>query len=203
LKAKSDFSGRITVPVLWDKFTNTIVSNDSAEIMLMINNGFDCDNGRDFYPEELKAEIDEMNSFIAPRINFAVYKVAGATSQEVYDREFDSIYEAFDRVEEILSRQRYLVGDRLTIADLRLFATIIRFDVVYYALFKINGKRLQDYPNIWGFIKELYQIPEIHEMVDFEHIKILYYTDSPTLNPNKIIPKGPAIDFNQPHNRHN
>jgi len=196
-------SGRVTVPVLWDKQKRTIVSNESAEIIRMLNSEFNefGDASLDFYPEELRGEIDEMNEYVYPRINNGVYKAGFATKQEVYEQAFDNLFEALDTLDERLGRQRYLVGNRLTEADWRLFTTLVRFDAVYVGHFKCNKRRIADYPNLSNYLRELYQVDNVRETVNFDHIKRHYFGSHATINPTGIVPKGPALDFEAPHDR--
>lgn len=195
--AKKDYSGRVTVPVLWDKKTNTIVSNESAEIVRMLNTEFNhlTNNNLDLYPEELRNEIDEMNDFLYDNVNNGVYKVGFSTNQEVYESEFNNLFSALDKLENHLENKKYLVGEQFTEADIRLFTTLVRFDVVYFGHFKCNLKQLVDYPNLWRYTKEIYNMNGIKETVDFEHIKEHYYGSHKTINPTGIIPKGPNIDW--------
>ncbi|WP_340115723.1 glutathione S-transferase family protein [Pelagibius sp. 7325] len=201
--AKPDYTGRVTVPVLWDKQRETIVSNESAEIIRMFNSAFDGITGStlDFYPKELRREIDAVNDTVYNNVNNGVYKAGFATKQEPYEKAFDALFATLDDLEERLSRQRYLAGPRLTEADWRLFTTLLRFDPVYHGHFKCNLRRLIDYPNLWAYARELYQVPGVAETVDFFHIKHHYYESHPTVNPSGIVPKGPAIDFSEPHGR--
>jgi putative glutathione S-transferase len=201
--ADPGYSGRVTVPLLWDKQRNTIVSNESSEIIRMFTRAFDGLTGStlDFYPPDLRAEIDAINGIVYDRVNNGVYKAGFATSQDAYEEAFDALFETLDALEERLSRQRYLVGTRLTEADWRLFTTLVRFDPVYHGHFKCNLHRLADYPNLWNYTRELYQVPGVARTVNLHHIKHHYYESHPTVNPSGIVPKGPAIDFSQPHNR--
>ncbi len=191
---------RVTVPILWDKKTNTIVSNESAEIIRMLNSEFGS-NSVDYYPEHLRPQIDEINALIYDNINNGVYKTGFATTQDAYEEAYTDLFAALDRVEQILSKNRYLVGDQITEADWRLFTTLVRFDAVYVGHFKCNKKRIIDYPNIWGYLRELYQIDGIAETVDMDHIKTHYYGSHKTINPTSIIPVGPELDFMSPHGR--
>jgi putative glutathione S-transferase len=203
LKASPRYSGRVTVPVLWDKQRGTIVNNESSEIIRMLNSAFDR-WGRaelDFYPAPLRAAIDEINALVYERINNGVYRTGFATSQAAYEEAFDLLFDALDRIEERLGRQRYLVGARLTEADWRLFTTLVRFDAVYVGHFKCNLRRLADYPNLWSYARELYQHPGVAPTVDLAHIKRHYYASHRMINPTGIVPKGPAIDFAMPHDR--
>jgi putative glutathione S-transferase len=169
----------------------------------MLNGEFDAigDARLDFYPEALRAEIDEINDFVYPRINNGVYRCGFATSQAAYEEAFDELFGALDAVDERLSRQRYLVGDRITEADWRLFTTLVRFDAVYVGHFKCNLRRIADYPNLSGYLRELYQVPGVAETVDFDHIKQHYYGSHVTINPTRVVPKGPELDLEAPHGR--
>lgn len=201
--ADPGYTGRVTVPVLWDKQRGTIVSNESAEIVRMFNSAFDGRTGStlDLYPESLRGEIDAVNETVYHKVNNGVYKCGFATAQEAYEEAFDALFETLDTLEDRLARQRYLAGDRLTEADWRLFTTLVRFDPVYHGHFKCNQRRLVDYPNLWNFTRELFQMPGIAETVDLFHIKQHYYGSHATVNPTGIVPKGPALDFSAPHNR--
>ena len=201
--ADPGYTGRVTVPVLWDKATGTIVNNESAEIIRMLNREFDAfaDRSRDFYPADLAEEIDRVNAFVYDRVNNGVYKAGFATEQGKYEQAFDSLFDALDELEERLVAQRYLVGNRLTEADWRLFTTLVRFDVVYVGHFKCNRQRIADYPNLSGYLRDLYQMPGIAGTVNFEHIKRHYYGSHATINPTGIVPKGPALDLEAPHGR--
>ncbi|MAM70118.1 MAG: glutathione-dependent reductase [Gammaproteobacteria bacterium] len=200
---QSDYSGRVTVPTLWDKKTNTIVSNESSEIIRMLNTAFNELTGddKDYYPQDLRQEIDEVNELVYHNINNGVYKCGFATKQDVYEKHYHNLFEAMDKVEEILGRQRYLAGSQLTEADWRLFTTLIRFDPVYYGHFKTNKRRIEDYPNISNYVRELYQVPGVSDTVSFRHIKVHYYYSHDMINPTQVVPAGPDIDYNRPHNR--
>lgn len=200
---KSDYSGRVTVPLLWDKLTGSVVSNESSEIIRMFNSAFNelSGNQDDYYPKELAAEIDEVNSWVYQDINNGVYRSGFATSQKAYQESYDRLFSALDRVEEILSSQRYLVGKQISEADWRLFTTLIRFDAVYHGHFKCNRQRLEDFPNISNYVRELYQWPGIAETVDFYHIKRHYYYSHDMINPSRVVPAGPDIDYSRPHDR--
>ncbi|WP_105188520.1 glutathione S-transferase family protein [Pseudoalteromonas sp. T1lg48] len=200
---KADYSGRVTVPVLWDKQTNRIVSNESAEIIRMFNSAFNALTGdeQDFYPSELRSEIDEINAFVYENINNGVYRAGFATSQRAYEQAFDDLFKALDHLELRLSKQRYLVGNRLTEADWRLFTTLIRFDAVYFGHFKCNLRTIESYPNLSQYVRELYQYPGVAETTDFSHIKRHYYFSHGQINPTRVVPKGPSLDFTRPHNR--
>ena len=202
-RARPDYSGRASVPVLWDKQTETIVSNESAEIIRMLNGAFDAvgAEGPDFYPAPLRPEIDAINARVYATVNNGVYRSGFATSQEAYDEAVTELFATLDDLEERLSRQRYLVGDRITEADWRLFTTLVRFDSVYVGHFKCNLRRLADSPHLWGFTRELYQWPGIAGTVDFHHIKHHYYGSHESVNPTRIVPQGPIIDWMEPHRR--
>ena len=202
-RAKPDYTGRVTVPVLWDKELGTIVSNESSEIIRMFNSEFDAigEASLDFYPAELRDEIDAMNEFVYPRINNGVYRCGFATTQEAYDEAFCELFSALDTLEDRLSRQRYLVGDRTTEADWRLFTTLVRFDPVYVGHFKCNLRRIADYPNLSGYLRELYQVPGIADTVNMMHIKHHYYGSHSTINPTGVVPVGPELDLDRPHGR--
>ncbi|MGQ7435614.1 glutathione S-transferase family protein [Streptococcus suis] len=197
LKADPHYTGRVTVPVLWDKETNTIVSNESAEIMRMFNTAFNDITGNhdDYYPTDLQTEIDTMNDFIYPNINNGVYKAGFSTSQAVYEKEVKNLFAALDKLEEHLADKDYLVGNQLTEADIRLFTTLVRFDPVYFGHFKCNIKALVDYPNLWDYTKRIYNHSGIAETVDFDHIKQHYYGSHKTINPTGIVPVGPDLDW--------
>lgn len=197
LAADPKYSGRVTVPVLWDKQTATIVNNESAEIIRMFNSAFDAYTAvrADLYPEPLRAWIDEINQFVFRDVNNGVYRCGFAGSQPAYDRAFDALFAALDDLEGRLARGRYLLGDALTEADWRLFTTLVRFDAVYYVHFKCNLRRIADYPNLSRYLRELYHIPGIAETVNFDHIKRHYYLSHRHLNPSGIVPKGPKLTF--------
>lgn len=192
-----EYSGRVTVPVLYDLKQDKIVNNESSEIMRMLNSAFDGVGAKegDFYPEALRAEIDAVNDKVYPNINNGVYKAGFATKQEVYEEEVTNLFQALDELEERLGENRYLVGDTLTEADWRLFTTLIRFDSVYYGHFKCNIKRLTEYKNLWRYTRELYNWPGVAETVNFQHIKDHYYKSHKNINPTGIVPKGPELDF--------
>jgi putative glutathione S-transferase len=191
------------VPVLWDKERNTIVSNESSEIIRMFNSAFD-DIGAtpgDYYPEPLRDEIDALNDFIYPNINNGVYRAGFATTQDAYEEAVQDVFAALDKLEQRLAERRYLAGSTMTEADWRLFTTLVRFDAVYVGHFKCNVRRIVDYPNLWGYVRDLYQQPGIGETVKLDHIKRHYYASHDTINPTGVIPIGPAIDFEEPHGR--
>ena len=201
--AEADYTGRVTVPVLWDTRTHTIVNNESAEIIRMFNSAFDAwgDAGLDLYPADLRGEIDALNETVFLKVNNGVYRAGFATSQAAYEEAFDDLFATLDELEAGLARRRYLLGDRLTEADWRLFTTLLRFDPVYYGHFKCNQRRLAEYPNLWAYTRELYQVPGVAETVNFRHIKHHYYVSHRTINPTGIVPKGPDVDFSEPHGR--
>jgi len=194
-KADPQYTGRVTVPILWDREQQTIVSNESAEIIRMFNSAFNdlTGNRDDYYPVELSESIDEINAFIYENINNGVYRCGFATTQEAYEEAFDKLFAALDRLELRLSSQRYLVGKQITEADWRLFTTLIRFDAVYVGHFKCSRNRIVDMPNLWGYLRDLYQ--------HIEHIKAHYYYSHESINPTRIVPKGPELNFSATHDR--
>lgn len=202
-RADEKYSGRVTVPVLWDKQRNTIVSNESADIIRMLNSAFDHITGNhlDFYPEALRADIDSINAMVYDKVNNGVYKCGFATTQEAYEEAFDELFVALEQLEQRLSEQRYLAGAQITEADWRLFTTLVRFDAVYVGHFKCNQKRIVDYPNLWGYLRELYQVAGVSDTVRMDHIKTHYYVSHDMINPTSVVPKGPALDFMAPHRR--
>ncbi|EJL7850322.1 glutathione S-transferase family protein [Vibrio parahaemolyticus] len=202
-QAKPDYTGRVTVPVLWDKKTNTIVSNESSEIIRMFNSAFNdlTGNHDDYYPEPLRGVIDEWNDYIYPNVNNGVYRCGFATSQEAYEEAFESLFSALDKINAHLATHRYLAGNKITEADWRLFTTLVRFDAVYVGHFKCNKQRIADYVNIQGYLKELYQIDGIADTTDLYHIKRHYYFSHTGINPTQVVPKGPDLDFSSPHQR--
>jgi len=201
--ARPDYTGRATVPVLWDRQTRTIVNNESSEIIRMLNREFDDfgDAALDLYPQTLRATIDAINAVVYENINNGVYHCGFARTQQAYETSFHKLFAALDEVEERLGRQRYLAGDRFTEADLRLFPTLVRFDAVYYSHFKCNLRRIADYHNLSNYMREIYHIPGVAETVDLSGIKLGYYGGMPGLNPSGIIPLGPELDFAAPHDR--
>jgi len=203
LAAKPDYSGRATVPVLWDKKTGTIVNNESSEIIRMFNEEFNYfgDSNIDFYPKELREEIDEINDIVYDNVNNGVYKCGFATTQEAYEEAFVSLFDTLDYIEKRLGKQRYLVGSTITEADWRLFTTLIRFDGVYFGHFKCNLRRISDYPHLSNYLRELFQFPGISDTINFEHIKKHYYHSHRTINPTGIVPVGPDLELEAPHNR--
>lgn len=204
LQADSNYSGRVTVPVLWDKKTKTIVSNESADIIRMLNSAFDeiGANEGDYYPQALAEEIDALNQRIYDTVNNCVYKAGFATTQQAYETVVVALFESLDWLEQRLEKQRYLTGNIITEADWRLFTTLVRFDSVYYGHFKCNLKQLADFPNLWAYTRDLYQQLGIAETINMQHIKKHYYGSHTMINPTGVIPLGPDIDFNQTHDRH-
>ncbi|SFI90922.1 glutathione S-transferase family protein [Aerobium aerolatum] len=202
-RADPSYSGRVTVPVLWDKKEQTIVSNESSEIIRMLNSAFDewGDASLDLSPLTLRGEIDAINERIYPAINNGVYRTGFATTQAAYEEAFDELFAGLDELEDRLSRSRYLIGNTMTEADWRLFTTLIRFDAVYYGHFKCNLREISDYPNLSNYLRDLYQTPGIAETVDMLHIKAHYYASHNMINPTRIVPKGPDLDFSGPHDR--
>jgi putative glutathione S-transferase len=202
-RAMPDYSGRVTVPVLWDKQVGTIVSNESPEIIRMLNTAFDGIGAKagDYYPEPLRADIDALNERIYDTVNNGVYKAGFATTQEAYEEAVLPLFESLDWLDERLSAQRYLAGAAITEADWRLFTTLVRFDPVYVGHFKCNLRRIADYPNLSGYVRDLYQQPGVAETVDMEHIKNHYYASHETINPTRVVPMGPDLDFSAPHDR--
>ena len=202
-KADPKITSKVTVPTLWDKQKQTIVNNESSEIIRMFNSEFGefTDSDLDFYPEDLRSEIDAVNDRVLPTVNNGVYRTGFATSQEAYEDSFWALFETLDWLEERLAGQRYLAGDRITEADWRLFTTLVRFDVAYHGHFKCSRKRIIDYPNLSGYLRELYQVPGIAETVDFDHIKAHYYGAQRSVNPTGIVAVGPELDFIVPHGR--
>ena len=203
LKADANYEGRVTVPVLWDKQTRTIVSNESSEIIRMFNSAFNelTGNTDDYYPEALHETIHALNDRIYHSINNGVYRAGFATTQAAYEEAFYQLFDSLDWVEGLLSRRRYLAGNQLTEADWRLFTTLIRFDAVYFGHFKTNRQLLADFPAISAYVRELYQVPGVAETVNFDHIKTHYYASHRTINPTGVVPIGPEQDFTAPHGR--
>ena len=201
--ADPHYTGRVTVPVLWDKVRKTIVNNESAEILRMLNAEFDtiADASLDLYPEPLRAEIDAVNEVVFETVNNGVYKAGFATRQAPYEEAVRALFATLDSLEVRLGERRYLCGERITEADWRLFTTLVRFDAVYHGHFKCNLKRLVDYPNLWAYARALYQWPGVAGTVDFAHIKGHYYRSHLSINPSGIVPLGPLIDFTAPHGR--
>ncbi len=203
LIADPHYTGRVTVPVLWDKTRRTIVNNESADIIRMFNAAFDAFTPvkTDYCPAGLRAEIDDVNATVYRNVNNGVYRAGFATTQAAYEEAFRALFATLDQLEERLSRQRYLVGNILTEADWRLFTTLVRFDAVYVGHFKCNLRRIADYPNLSNYLRDLYQVPGVAETVNMRHIKLHYYGSHRQINPSGIVPLGPALDFSAPHNR--
>lgn len=203
LRASREYTGRVTVPVLWDLQRNTIVNNESAEIIRMLNSAFDDIGAKegDYAPAQLLSEIDAINAEVYDAVNNGVYKAGFATEQVVYEEEVRRVFACLDSLEKRLGRQRFLVGDQLTEADWRLFTTLIRFDAVYYSHFKCNVRRLVDYPDLWSYTRELYQWPGVAKTISFDHIKQHYYRSHHSINPNGIVPIGPELDLDRAPDR--
>jgi putative glutathione S-transferase len=203
LLADAKYSGRVSVPVLWDKQRRTIVSNESSEIIRMLNSAFDAhtNNRVDYYPADLRPEIDRVNDLVYSNVNNGVYRAGFATEQSAYEEAFRSVFAALDELERRLSRQRYVAGARMTEADWRLFPTLVRFDAVYYSHFKCNLRRIVDYPNLWNYTRDLHQVPGVAETVNLNHIKRHYYGSQRKVNPTGVVPLGPELDFTAPHDR--
>lgn len=197
------FDGRVTVPVLWDRETGRIVNNESSEVIRMLNSEFDRwgDDAVDLYPAELRDEIDAVNDLVYDNINNGVYKAGFARSQRAYDEAFEALFAALEEVDARLADRRYLVGDRITEADVRLFTTLVRFDSVYVLHFKCNRRRIADHAHLWPYLRDLYQAPGFGETVHMDQIKRHYFTTHPGINPTRIIPRGPDLDFTEPHGR--
>ena len=202
-RADPKYTGRVTVPVLWDRRNDTIVNNESAEIIRMFDEEFDGigDCSVSMRPVELRDEIDRLNQYIYPRINNGVYRCGFATTQAAYEEAFTELFEALDTLEERLSTRRYLLGDRITEADWRLFTTLVRFDAVYVGHFKCNRNRIADFEHLSGYVRDLYQVPGVADTVEFDHIKQHYYRSHTTINPTGVVPVGPRLDLDRPHGR--
>ena len=200
IKARPDYTGRASVPVLWDKERGTIVNNESAEIIRMFNGAFGGD-GPDFFPPDVRGDIEAINARVYETVNNGVYKAGFATTQAAYEGAFDALFAALDDLEQRLGGRRYLTGERITEADWRLFTTLVRFDAVYYGHFKCNLRRIVDYPNLWAYTRDLYQHPGVAETVNMDHIKRHYHGSHHTINPSGIVPRGPRIDFMAPSPR--
>jgi glutathionyl-hydroquinone reductase len=199
-----DFDARVTVPVLWDTQTGQIVNNESADIVVMLNEAFNAVAGNpepDYYPTELRGSIDELNELVYERVNNGVYRAGFASSQTAYEEAVYPLFETLDDLDSRLADRRYLFGSKQTLADWRLFPTLLRFDPVYVGHFKCNIRRIADYSNLWPYVRDLYQTPGVAETVDLDHIKRHYYRTHPGINPSGIVPVGPAIDYAQPHER--
>ena len=203
IKADPHYSGRVTVPVLWDRDEGTIVNNESSEIIRMFNHAFDAsgDPSVDFHPADLREAIEDVNRVVYETVNNGVYRCGFATTQPAYEAASDALFETPDGLEERLSGQAYLVGERVTEADWRLFTTLVRFDSVYHGHFKCNSRRLVDYPNLWAYTRQLYQAPGVAGTVDMDHIKRHYHMSHTSINPTGIVPRGPEIDFTARHGR--
>lgn len=204
LKAEPNFTGRVTVPVLWDKQTQTIVNNESRDIIRMFDhecNASAANPSVDLCPAQLQQRVEEAMDAIYQPINNGVYRAGFATKQAAYEEAVTELFEALDHWEKVLSKQRYLCGDQMTEADICMFTTLLRFDAVYYVHFKCNLRRIAEYPNLWNYLRDLYQHPDVKQTCNLDHIKTHYYTSHPNVNPYGIVPKGPIIDFDQPHNR--
>lgn len=203
LKTDPNFTGRVTVPVLWDKETNTIVNNESREIIQILDTEFGDFVKSDwhFYPEDLRDKTEEAMDAIYQPINNGVYRAGFATKQEAYEEAVTELFDALDYWEQVLTKQRYMCGDRITEADWCMFTTLFRFDAVYYVHFKCNLRHIYEYPNLWNYLKDLYQQPGVKETCNLDHIKLHYYKSHPNVNPHGIVPKGPFLDFDSPHNR--
>jgi putative glutathione S-transferase len=201
--AQPQYSGRVTVPVLWDTRTGTIVNNESSEIIRILNSGFNdfTEVKTDYYPLQLRAQIDTVNDIVYHNINNGVYKCGFATTQQAYDKAFANLFKALDELEQRLDQQRYLLGAQITEADWRLFTTLIRFDSVYFGHFKCNRQQIEQFPNLSNYLRDLYQQPGIAETVNFAHIKTHYYYSHETINPTRIVPLGPQIDYSTQHDR--
>ena len=202
-KADAEYTGRVTVPTLWDKKNQTIVSNESSEIIRMFNSAFEGVGsvGPDYYPEKLRGDIDAINEVVYSNVNNGVYRCGFASTQEAYEEAFDRLFNTLDDLENTLNSQRYLVGGTLTEADWRLFSTLLRFDIVYYGLFKCNKRHIYEYPNLWNFTLELYQYPGVAEVTELEHIKQGYYANMQRLDVKGFVPRGPNLDFTVRHDR--
>ena len=201
--ADPKYTGRVSVPVLWDKERKTIVNNELSEIIRMLNGAFDAftNEHTDYYPQALRKEIDRINDMVYPNINNGVYRAGFATGQDAYELAFRNVFDTLDELEQILDRQRYLVGNQITEADWRLFCTLIRFDAVYYSHFKCNWRHIYEYPNLANYVRDLYQVPGVAETVSIEQIKRHYYHSQLKVNPTGIVPVGPQLDFSAPHDR--
>jgi putative glutathione S-transferase len=203
VKAEPDYTGRVTVPILWDRQTNSIVNNESREIIRMFDTEFTdiATTHLDLYPSALQSQIDDTIDAIYQPINNGVYRAGFATTQDAYEEAVTELFDALDHWETVLQNQRYLCGDRLTEADVCMFTTLLRFDPVYYLHFKCNLRRIVDYPNLWGYLRDIYQYPGIQETCNLEHIKLHYYKSHPKVNPTRLVPKGPILDLESAHGR--
>ncbi|PSJ42434.1 glutathione-dependent reductase [Zobellella endophytica] len=205
LKADPRYSGRVTVPVLWDRQRQTIVSNESADIIRMLNGAFDGLGATpgDYYPPDLREEIDDINTRVYDQVNNGVYQAGFATDQQAYDAAVSALFHGLDRLEQRLTGRRYLAGDRLTEADIRLWTTLVRFDAVYHTHFKCDRRKIAEYPNLYGYLRDLYQLPGVADTLDMAHIRHHYFRSHPTINPHGIVSVGPVQDWRQPHDRAN
>ncbi|RMG93562.1 MAG: glutathione S-transferase family protein [Deltaproteobacteria bacterium] len=203
LRADPHYTGRVTVPVLWDRETKTIVSNESADIIRMMNSSFDGVGARpgDYYPPDLRSEIDRWNERIYETVNDGVYRAGFATRQQAYEEACRALFDTLDALEQHLGHHRFLAGERFTEADVRLWTTLVRFDAVYVTHFKCNVRRIVDHPNLWGYTREIFQVPAIRSTVRFDHIKEHYFRSHETINPTRIVPLGPEINWDAPHDR--
>lgn len=203
LRADQKYSGRVTVPILWDKRTSTIVNNESRDVMRMLDTEFEgcAQNHTSLVPPELRERIDQTLDAIYTPINNGVYRAGFATTQEAYAEACKDVFDALDHWESVLGKQRYLCGSVMTEADIAMFTTLLRFDLVYYAHFKCNLRRIQDYPNLWGFLRDIYQMPDVKKTCRLEHIKVHYYWSQTTVNPHRIVPLGPSMDLEGKHDR--
>jgi putative glutathione S-transferase len=203
LRDDPNYTGRVTVPVLWDRHAQRIVNNESSDILRIFNEAFDDLTGSvvDLYPKPLRTVIDSLNEQIYPSVNNGVYRAGFATTQHAYEEAFDDVFKMLDRLEALLGERRYLAGEYLTEADIRLFTTLIRFDAVYYGHFKCNLRRIEDYHNLSNWLREIYQWPGVAATVDFTHIQRHYYLSHKTINPNGIVPRGPELFLNRAHDR--
>jgi len=202
-KDDASYSGRVTVPVLWDKHTQCIVNNESSDIIRILNTAFGDLSGQqgDYYPQALRSDIDTINEFVYHAVNNGVYRVGFATTQAAYEHAFKQLFSALDSLDNRLSKTRYLVGEQLTEADWRLFTTLVRFDSVYFGHFKCNQQRIADYPHLSHYLRDLYQYPNIAQTVNLDHIKRHYYVSHSGINPSGIIPVGPFLNLDAPHDR--
>ncbi|MGI8727160.1 MAG: glutathione S-transferase family protein [Solirubrobacterales bacterium] len=204
LATKRGFEARVTVPVLWDKQECRIVNNESADVIVMLDQAFGehANASIELYPEELREEMDELNEFVYDTVNDGVYKCGFAGTQGAYAQAYEKLFDALGRLDQRLGNRRYLMGERITLADVRLFTTLVRFDTVYYVHFKCSGARIVDYQNLWGWTRDLFQTPGVADTVNMDHIKRHYYVTHTSLNPKRIVPLGPEPDFGTPHGRH-
>jgi putative glutathione S-transferase len=202
-RALPTYTGRVTVPVLWDRERGTIVNNESSEIIRMLNSAFDAHTAvaADYYPDALRSEIDAVNEVVYENVNNGVYRCGFATTQEAYAKAYHRLFASLDELEARLAGQRYLAGARITEADWRLFTTLVRFDAVYVGHFKCNRQRIADFPALYGYLRELYQVPGVAGTVNLDHIKRHYYFSHDTINPTRIVPEGPRLDLQSPHGR--